>query len=355
MKNLINLCKLPVNYKVIDEYLDLLNTYLLEQSLNASVIDRYVAKNIAGLKGYIKKNDDDGQEGTCIVRTFFDQSGNPILCPKSIKIKKYETLDCALLGLYLLDSSLGFVEENISGALVGLYDQALGVYLAVTKVNLDPNGIQVKTAGQKERLISIRKEIALLKTSVVQDVPIFTLYDVFMMQGKLSIKYLFDSEVLKDISFEQAIESLPARQTMIDIFNLFSTERKSFCDGIAKHDTVVRKYIAKNLKFFEAIYRLDAKGKERFVKYFSMAKEIKTLSAKLVKPQIIFDQINPIIIETQVFDIKWGGSPYPAGFHSWFGNSFRFNNSYPERVRHDKNTTTDYGTVYFIARINTPR
>lgn len=109
-----------------------------------------------------------------------------------------------------------------------------------------------------------------------------------------------------------------------------------------------------------AIYELGQsegkKEKTRYrdvCRYFKCYPEIKELSKKLVRPQFVLDTTEPIIIEARVFDIILKDNPYPAGFHSFMKRTFHFNNLYAERIRHDKNTTTLYKTLFEIAKQNT--
>jgi hypothetical protein len=324
--------------------------------LNARVVERMVISNHRELNSYVKKNKDIGYEGTCLVQTLWNKSGKIVVGPRSVKIKSYETLDCILLGLYLERSHIGLVEENVRGALLGLYDESLGIYLATTKVNLDPNGVQIKTLGQKQRLTYLRSEILKLITNqVLTPGKIYTLYDVFQLEGDRVLKYLFGQNEEMGFLVEQVIEKLPLRSDLASLCEAFHAERENFSAGTAKLDTVPRRFIAEHLEFFQAVEKLDKKGKRRFFGYFSRAKQIKATSAKLVKPQIVLDTVKPIILETQVFNIKWANSPFPAGFHSWFGNSFCLNNCFADRLRHDKSTTTDYAAVHSLARMFTPK
>ena len=91
------------------------------------------------------------------------------------------------------------------------------------------------------------------------------------------------------------------------------------------------------------------------MKYFSAYSGVKSTSKKLIKPQYSVDTSEPIILETQVFDIKYTLNPFAAGLHSWYRNSFKFNNCFAECIRHDKSTTTDYATIQSLAGRNTVR
>ncbi len=365
LESMISLCKLPIDYKEIDRLLDLLGEYFLKHNLNARVVERFVPKTHKELAVYVESNDEKGLEGTCVVQSLRDEQGIPVVGGRSIKIKKYENLDCALLGLYLRDKEEGLLTDNITGAMVGLYDPVLGVYLPAAKVNLDPNGVQIKTNGQRERLTGLRAELASLVTDghVVEDDKIYTLYDAFLLEGALLIKYLFNGKS-PGFSVDKVLADLPVRSDLVSLFELYAGAKErvllqSYGHCIskkkAKPATVAEKFLFANEAFFKAINSLDPAKQKRFIDYFSKVKKIREVSAKLVKPQVLVDTRNPIILETQVFDLSWDTSPFAAGFHSWFCNSFRFNNVFAEQVRNDKKTTTDFATIHGIARKNTVR
>ena len=362
--SLISLCKLPIDFKEIDRLLDLLDDYFQERGLNARVVERFIPKTHKELAVYVESNDLKGLEGTCIVQSVWDEQGKPVVGGRSIKVKRYETLDCALLGLYLRDKEIGALTDNITGAMVGLYDPMHGVYLPATKVNLDPNGVQIKTPGQRERLTALRAELASIVTDgrVVENEKIYTLYDTFLLEGALLIKYLFGSKE-PGFSVDQVLVDMPVRSDLISLFELYKDTSKrlrlaTFGNSPkkkAKPATVGEKFIFANEAFFKAVSDLDIGAWRRFMAYFSKVKTIREVSAKLVKPQVLVDTAKPIILEIQVFDLSWGVSPYAAGFHSWYCTSFRLNNVFAERVRHDKDTTTDSATIHGIARKNTVR
>ena len=169
------------------------------------------------------------------------------------------------------------------------------------------------------------------------------------------MKYLFGEGKAKEILLEEVLENLPLRCDLVGLYETFCAEREVFCDETVKVTTVHRKFIRQHLVFFQAVDGLNQKDKKRFLTYFGRVKRIKATSAKLVQPQVVVGTALPVILETQVFDIKWGTSPHAAGFHSLFGDSFRFNNCFAERIRNDKCTTTDYETVHSIAKANTPK
>lgn len=89
--------------------------------------------------------------------------------------------------------------------------------------------------------------------------------------------------------------------------------------------------------------------------YFSKASAISATSRKLVTPDRVVSASDPIILETRVFSIRWGESPFPAGFHSWYCDSFVFENVFAERVRQDKKDTTDFEVIHDFCRKRTPR
>lgn len=353
VENIISLCELPIDYERVDELLSQLEQFINSRKLNARVVERFLPKTHKQLVEYVEGNKQRGLEGTCIVQSFKTPEGTLVQGGRSVKVKTYETVDGALLGVYVRNKEDGCMPENITAGLIGLFDHSLGVYLPAMKVNLDPSGVQIKTEGQKERQSALRNDVVeLLKGHVVEDGKIYTLYDTFLMEGKIVIKHLF-KDVLVDFSIEEIITNLPVRSDLLDLFQIFQESREKWSAGSVKLTTVGQKFVASHLAFFEALARLDKRGQKRFFNYFSQGKEIKKLSAKLVKPQFVVHTMPPIVIETQVFDVKWGRSPYSAGFHSWYCESFCFNNVFAERVRFDKDIVTDLPTVHRIARVNT--
>lgn len=355
-KSMESLCRLPIDYRRVDYLLNRLQDHIDVHHLNARVVRRFMPRTQKELAEYVKENERHGLEGTCVVQSLWDKTtSKPVVGGRSVKLKKYETLDCALLGLYLRDKELGLLEENVIGAMVGLYDQVLGAYLPAAKVNLDPAGVQIKTDGQRERLTRLRAELAsMVATGRVVGGQVFTLYDAFLMEGAHLIKYLFGGDDA-GLCVDAILSEMPTRSNLMALYKVFMDQRDEFSDYKVKPTTVVKQFIVDHLSFFQTIDDLDKDSKKRFLAYFSKVKEIKETSAKLVKPHMLVDTENPVILETQVFDLTWGASPYAAGFHSWFCNSFRLNNVFAERVRHDKNTTTDFATIHGIARKNSVR
>jgi hypothetical protein len=351
-KNMLTLCPLPVDYLFIDDVLDHLDDYLREHSLNGRVVKRRIIKSGSALKAFIKSSEDEGLEGICIHQTCYDKSGKRTFdAGKSVKVKKYETIDMALMGLYLKKKADGLSAENVSGALLGLFDCALGVFLPALKVNLDSSGPQVKTSGQKERLEMLKAEI-LCSTGdrIAENGSLYDLQDVYLMQGERVIKYLMKGKFEFDL--ERILAEIPRGHNLLSLLSIYWKDRGRF-ETLIKKPKAPEKFILNNLDFVKAIVGLDDLARIKFFDYFSRAAEIKRVSSKLVKPQIIFDLGDPLIVEARVFDIKWGLNPYPAGFHSWYGNSFLFQNAFAEKLRLDKSTVTDYGSIYDLARKNT--
>lgn len=344
--SILNTTKLPVDYERIDEILDELQKFIEEKKLNARVVERKVVKSKKELGNYVAKKDAEGLEGVCVVQSARDANGTPIVISKSVKIKKYETIDTALLGVYLNKKADGLIAENTKAILLGLYDASLGMYLPAFKANLDPTGPQIKTAGQRERLVSLRDEVVQAAASHVDyEATITTLYDVYLHQGKR----LLESFLKKEIAdLKKMLAEIPRSnnfETILMIFRKEYTHDRDFNNTPAE-----RKFIDKYESILTEIIELADNQIKRICKYFNEAKAVKQLSAKLIKPSMTLSTVDPIVVESRVFDIKWGACPYPAGFHSWYANSFHFNNVYAERIRYDKDTTTDYTTIYELAR-----
>ena len=268
----------------------------------------------------------------------------------------------ALIGLYLKDASEETHEENISGAMLGLYDERVGTYVPALKVNLDPSGVQIKTKGQKERLTKLRKNIfeEYKLREDLEESKLVTLYDVYMYQSNFKIQAL-----LEDCAFEVeqkipgALDKLPRGKNFLQMLDRYQEKRDDYdFNSLGSKDkhTKTDRYVFFNRHLFAII--TDSKefnpgAYEDFRRYFSKAKDVKKKSAALNKPGILLNTEKPVILEAQVFDLKCAFNPFPAGFHSWYCDSFKFNNAFAERVRYDKKTTTDYATIYRIALNNT--
>ena len=215
--HMVSLCSIPVDYKRVDHILTQLEQFIKRKyiELGARVVERFVPKDKEDLRAYVSTNEKNGLEGTCIVQSAKDKSGKPVVMGRTVKVKTYETVDAILLGLNLLDKSAGLVEGNLKGAIVGIWDYALHMFLPALKVNLDPNGVQVKTDGQRERLTDLCKNIlAAVKPATGDGSRITTLYDVFKLQGTVKIKFLLASlargnALFKKLDFEEIFGGLP--------------------------------------------------------------------------------------------------------------------------------------------------
>jgi len=337
------LCQLPIDYRRIDSYLDQLEKFIGEKLAYAKVVERKVISSHKELADYKTSKEKAGEEGICIVQTVRLDNGVPVVGGRSIKVKQYETVDAALLGLYLKRNEDGLTPDNIIGALLGLYDANLGEFLPAMKVNLDPNGRQIKTDGQRKRLIALTQEIIdAVSGSIDPDGKVITVHDVFLKEGAYILKYLLGSDF--EIDLEQLLLDLPRGHDLVSLLELYLANLDLFYSS-SKKSKVAEVFIVKHLQFFRAVANLDKERQKRFAKYFGRAKEIKATSAKLIKPQIVLNMSKPIIVEARAFDLKYAFCQFPAGFHSWFMNSFQLTNCFAERVRYDKADTTDYATI----------
>jgi hypothetical protein len=361
LRNMISLCKIPMDYREVDELLDMLAEYIQEKDLNARVVERKVIKSKQALRNYVDENEEKGLEGTVVVQYAEDKEGTPSLdFAKSIKIKAYETIDTVLLGVYVGKKEDGLVAENMKGALLGLYDAEHDCYLPVCKVNLDPQGVQIKEDHQRERLIRLREDLEEILEEKEEADSLVRLYDVYMMELQLKLERCLGDEVDSE-EISQLFDELPRGQDFVSLLGMYNRNKQKYDEGelgTKKSSTKKDKWVYKYKDVLSSVAGLKEQDEKKYrevTKYLKKASEIKNTSKKLVKPQFVLDTTEPIIMETQVFDIKWSLNPYPAGFHSWFCDSFRFSNCFAERIRHDKASTTDYQTVYVIARENTIR
>lgn len=353
--SMIYLCKLPIDYKLVDELLDRLAMFVEKKKINARAVERKLIKNKKELDGYVEEKRSEGVEGVCVAQSAWNKDGSPSWeVGKSFKIKNYETIDMALMGIYLKKKDDGLNPDNITGCLLGLFDYALGEYLPAVKVNLDPTGPQIKTDGQRERLVFLRDEISKTACGLIDpEGKLIRLNDVYIRQGEIMLKHLL-GEKAKPGMIEEIVGSLPRNKNLISLFQMYRADRKRF-KGEIKKPNIGESYIIKFREFFDEIIAMRKAKEDRFVEYFSRAPEIKKASARFVKPQFVVNTKKPIIVEAQIFDIKWGVCPFPAGFHSWYCDSFHFSNAFAERIRNDKSTTTDYETIYGLARAYTAK
>lgn len=374
--NMISFCSLPMNYRKVDLMLDQLSAFMHEKETDARVVERKVVKTKPELAEIVRQNDDAGLEGTVVVQYAEDEEKKPSFkVGKSIKIKKYETIDTVLLGVYLSSKAEGLVEGNIEGALLGLYDDRLDKYMPVCKVNLDPEGVQIKTQGQRDRLTELRKALVIeLQGKEDPEGKIVTLYDAYLEQGRAKLTIALENNAqtlsrktrgvavkINPESIERMFDTIPRGADFHDLveeYNAHKHEYDAGTLGAKKSSPKKESWVAEHKGILSEILWLkyqDRKAYRNIMKYFAKAPEIKAVSKKLAKPSYVASTAEPVIVETQVFQVEWGINQYAAGFHTWYCNSFRFNNCFAEHIRHDKSTTTDYATIYALARKNTVR
>ncbi|MBI5003265.1 hypothetical protein HZC31_07825 [Candidatus Woesearchaeota archaeon] len=355
------LCQLPVDYRRIDEILDRLGEYMERRNLNARVVERKVLTKKEQLRAYVEEQRRQELEGAVVVRTAWNPEGRRSFhFAKTIKIKNYETVDCIVLGLYTegWDKETPLREQAVTGALLGLYDERSEQYVPAFKVNLDPEGPQIKTAGQKERLVALRQNLVELAKERQGTEDVVTVVDIYRVQGRILINRVLKGKNL-ETEVEQLLENMPVGKDVIGLFDLYKADQDTYEQhkkGTKKADTKTDKCIQQYKGVFAALKELeeqDKKGYKEFAQYFSKAKEVKATSQKLKRPQVLFDTNQPVIVEANVFQVRYGEVPYAAGFHSWFCNSFYVNNAFADHIRFDKSTTTDYGTIIEIARKHT--
>lgn len=356
LKNLISLCNLPVNYRRVDELLDRLAEFIEANQLNARVAERRIITNKNQLRSFVAENEKMDLEGT-VVAQYATLNGKPSFkFAKSYKIKKYETIDTVLLGVYLDKKSEGLEEENMKGLLLGLYDEEFRCYVPVCRVNVNPYGVQIKTEGQRDRLVRLRAQLVDSLKDKYTGGSIVTLYDVYIMEAKIKLQIMLQGKIDPDriVDFmaemprnQDFLSLLGTYEKDIDKYNKVSKRRKS-----SKKDNWINTY--KDILGAILDLRHENRNRYRHIRnYFREFNKIRNTSRKLVKPQIIIDTSEPIILETRVFDIKYSLNPFAAGFHSYGLNSFKFNNCYAEFIRYDKITTTDYATIHRLAKMNT--
>jgi hypothetical protein len=359
LESMVSLCNIPMDYQLIDEYLDRLAQFIDEKNLNARVVSRKVINGKQALREYVESNEAEGLEGTVVVQSAWGTEGLLVDFAKSIKIKTYETIDAAVLGVYLHKKDNGLNADNMKGMLLGLWDETHECYIPAFKVNLDSNGIQVKTADQRQRLLELNQNLVEILAKKGEDSDsVKTLYDVFIMEAKVKLGiYLgdrFDSDRI-DLFFR----GFPTGNKFIDLINRYRNSKEEYDSGElgnGKSSTKRDKWIHKYSDVLSVITRLRDENKRRYYDvtgYFGKLPKIKAASKRLIKPQLKLDMSEPLIIEAKVFDIKFGVNPYAAGFHSGSKDSFHLTNCYPERIRFDKLSTTDYGTITDIAKANT--
>jgi hypothetical protein len=351
MKHLIPLTKLPIDYELNDYYLSLLEKRLREKGSTARAVERHRMYSQEDLQHFYDLTIKKHLEGICIVQTARDlKTGNLTFdVGKRMKMKNYETADLALLGIYTTDDA-PVTKETIVSGLLGIYDQDLGCYLPAVKVNLNPKGEQIKTAGQKDRLMALRQEIYELLEAKTRTEPLVSVYDVFCKIIPKKISELLGIPFTEN-NIHQLLETMPYGKNFDKVFELYQANTEYFHAGIKKPNKT-ETYILDNLDLFAAILSKSRKDRNTLCSLLTQAKEIKSLR-KIEQPNILLDTESPIILEARLFDITNGQSPFAAGFDENSLDSFKIKNAFADHIRYDKLTTTDVETIAKIAKRNT--
>ncbi|MBU1976107.1 MAG: hypothetical protein KKG59_06920 [Nanoarchaeota archaeon] len=359
LSSLESLMSIPMDYRQVDKRLDQLAGFLKDRDLNARVVERQVLVSQRDLKTYVQAQFDKDLEGAVIVRTAVLPDGSLSLDHhKTIKLKKYDPVDMILLGVHLKDRSLPPTADNIKEGVFGLYDDNYACYLPACKANLDPDGVQVPK-DRKPIIRELRQEIAdILAEKEEGTEPIYTLYDVYVMQAKWKLNNYLGDQIDPE-AVEALFDAIPKGQTFPKLFERYQAKQEEYEFGElgtkashTKGDKVIQEYkgVFKALREFEEV---DPRRHKELTDYFAKLPEIRNTSAKFVKPAYVVDTTEPLIVELKVFGLEWGLNPFAAGFHSWGMDSYHFNNKYPEQTRPDKGTTTDYKTLNETAKRNT--
>ena len=399
-QHLISLCRLPLDYRKVDEVLDKLEVYFKKKlekkpegmAVNARVVERRVLKSHSDLEKYRDQAFEKKLEGVCVAQTAFGKDHTPVYVladkdedgeksmriGKSVKIKLFEFVDQVLLGVYQKDKQKGIAPENLEAGLFGLYDHQFNCYLPSCKINLDQDGVQVKDEDQRERLVQFDRELSdLLHSRTDAEVSrgdgqvdsqhvqnglislsLISLKDLFLLEGKIKLeRYVKDSALALKVG--EVMEAMPRGENVASMYDYYAVNRQSFGGMKSPPKGGKTERLAYDYReLFEAIWQLRAANPRAFrdfKMYFSRSSKIASKSSQLKKPDILVSTADPVIVETAVFDLKYGYTQYPAGFHSWFGDSFVFNSTFVERLRFDKGSTTDYKTLRELARRNSPK
>ena len=354
-ESMISFCKLPINYQEVDKILDKLAEHMKEKKLLTRVVQRKKIVAKSDLEAMVKEHEEAELEGICVVQ----YRENDFTVAKSVKIKRYEPVDTLLLGLYLQRKADKFTEANITGALLGLYDKKLDRYVPALKVNLDPEGVQVKTNGQKQRLRELRRALceevkSAGKTEAEEEHRPVTLYDAFLFHGSALLQKILSSKIAEQVP--EALAELPRGKDLMSLYETFQEQQEEFASGkrgMKKSSTKTDIFLYQHQELFQSLIAVTEKKRKMFLEYFSHAKEVQEVSRKFVMPQLVVDLSKPIVLETQIFDVKRGKVPYAAGFDAEERTSFHFNNAFAERIRYDKSATTEYKTIEKLVGRNT--
>lgn len=346
--NLISLAQLPINYPLVRELLEKLQDYQEAKGVPIRIATTTEIKDHEHLDEVVQRHFDAGHEG-CVVKQYAGRDRLDVV--KSYKIKRYESLDLALLGLTLIDPNEDVTPENLRNGIVGVFDPDVDTYVAALKFNLNPNGPQMKTDDQRSKLMEVNSGIC----SVVDergtiDDPLLQIYDCFIAKGldKLRLFRALQGKVPLEIG--DLLANMPNRQSLMKLLAHYQAN-KELLEGekkvTAKRDHAIREY----LHVFQAMDALDPKseaGKE-FFKWFSRDNEMK--NRKFDPPHIMLPLDPPIIFEVDIREAGYTNGNYPAGLHTW-KKPFTFNNVIPQGIRRDKSNTTTLRVLHEIAKMH---
>ncbi|MBI4152680.1 hypothetical protein HY495_03140 [Candidatus Woesearchaeota archaeon] len=355
VRSLRSVSTIPKDYRLVDELLDQLDSFMQERGLSGRIVERTKIVSPDELQRYVADAERKGLEGICVSQCADPASEDAIRFAKTYKIKNYETVDAVLLGLYLQRPEEGISSDNLKGALLGLYDETLRQYLPAFKVNLDSSGVQIKTSGQRERLDALREEIVQAveqKKALAQERNIVRLHDVFVAYGGMLL-----AEVGVTYDLEMLFTDIPRGMTFTALVDYYAEHQDEFLQhhdrGKKKLKTKRDAYFQQHREFFVKLQELEPDARERVADYFALEHDVHKKSQMLPLPQIGIRTDDPIILEGRVFDVKYKLNPCPAGFRADSVDSLHLSNAFAERVRYDKTTTTDIETIERIARNNT--
>lgn len=347
-RSLISFCQLPINYEGVNHFLDLLEEYIKERQLPFRVVQRKVVHSPQELEKYVQQQFRKNLEGVCVVRS---RQGD-FSVAKSVKIKRYETVDAVVLGFYMEKATDACTEKKVRGALLGLYDPEMQRYLPAFKVNLDPRGEQVKTKEKQEHLRKVRRELLEVTAEKVhraerrQGLGVSTVYEAFLFYGA---KLLEEVAPLLSEDIPPMLEHLPRGHDFLSLWELYASESKAYHAGKRMRNKRDQ-FITDHQRVFGALTFLSPSRRKKVVTYFSKAKEMR--GKRLVKPHYGVDLQEPVLVEARVFNVRRSLGAFAAGFSPKDWQCFDLSNAYLERLRQDKGTTTDYATLEKIARRN---
>ncbi len=354
VNHLISLTKLPVDEAMVTYYLEKLQEYIIQKAMNMRVVPRREVHNRRELEEMINADEAMGNEGSVVV-----QFSGGMDCASRYKLKKYESIDMVLLGVRFKDPKQGLSAENMEEALLGLWDEEFDRYLPACKVNLDPDAVQVKTSGQKKRLVELREDIYRMLNGREEGDAVATVKDVFLQEAQIKLKIFLGIE---DYDTEEMFDKMPRGQRFSKLLDEYKSNREEYDSGLGSKKSAkgADRWIYRHRQVLSGVadFKPSAKvvGKiapDDMVSFFDDYQDSREASGKLRKPHYIADtsEGNRILIEAMIFDIKYGKVGFAAGFHSEHLDSFNMTNAFPARIRNDKSEPTDYGTVHTLAQM----